>query len=80
MFIRIVIILIVVVIHIDIPNRSIHLEVDDDRIAERRKLQDELGWKPEMQRPRKVSLALKAYGLMATSADKGAVRDLSVFL
>ena len=68
------------IIHIDIPNRSIHLEVDDDRIAERRKLQDELGWKPEMQRPRKVSLALKAYGLMATSADKGAVRDLSVFL
>ncbi len=68
------------IIQIDIPNRSIHLQVDDDLLAERRKFQDELGWKPEMQRPRKVSAALKAYGLMATSADKGAVRDLSAFL
>ena len=68
------------VIQIDIPNRSIHLQVDDDLLAERRKFQDEVGWKPEMQRPRKVSAALKAYGLMTTSADKGAVRDLSAFL
>ncbi|MCS5687161.1 MAG: dihydroxy-acid dehydratase, partial [Acidimicrobiales bacterium] len=65
------------VIHIDIPNRSIYLDVDDERLAERRQFQDEIGWKPEMQRPRKVSAALKAYGLMATSADKGAVRDLT---
>ncbi len=68
------------VIQIDIPNRSIHLQVDDDLLAERRKFQDEVGWKPEMQRPRQVSAALKAYGLMTTSADKGAVRDLSAFL
>ena len=65
------------IIHIDIPNRTIRLDVDDTELAERRKLQDELGWKPEMQRPRKVSQALQAYALMATSADKGAVRDLS---
>ena len=65
------------VIHIDIPNRSIYLDVDDEHLAERRQSQDEIGWKPEMQRPRKVSAALKAYGLMATSADKGAVRDLT---
>ncbi|MEC7427626.1 MAG: dihydroxy-acid dehydratase [Actinomycetota bacterium] len=65
------------IIHIDIPNRTIRLDVDDTELAERRKLQDGLGWKPEMQRPRKVSQALQAYALMATSADKGAVRDLS---
>mgnify|MGYP003297599008 FL=1 len=68
------------IIRIDIPNRSIYLEVDDEELAKRRKIQDELGWSPEMQRPRKVSAALKAYGLMATSADKGAVRDLSACL
>jgi len=67
------------IIHIDIPNRTIRLDVDDTELAERRKLQDGLGWKPEMQRPRKVSQALQAYGLMATSADKGAVRDLGAF-
>ena len=67
------------IIHIDIPNRSIRLDVSESQLVERRKFQDEMGWKPEMQRPRKVSTALKAYGLMATSADKGAVRDLSAF-
>ena len=67
------------IIHIDIPNRSIRLDVSESQLVERRKFQDEMGWRPEMQRPRKVSTALKAYGLMATSADKGAVRDLSAF-
>ena len=67
------------IIHIDIPNRSIRLDVSESQLVERRNFQDEMGWKPEMQRPRKVSTALKAYGLMATSADKGAVRDLSAF-
>ena len=65
------------IIQIDIPNRTIHLDVDDEQLDNRREFQNEMGWKPEMQRPRKVSAALKAYGLMATSADKGAVRDLS---
>jgi dihydroxy-acid dehydratase len=36
------------------------------------------GWKPAQPRPRKVSAALKAYALLAMSADKGAVRDLSL--
>ena len=40
--------------------------------------QDKLGWKPVLARPRKISAALKAYALLATSADKGAVRDLSM--
>lgn len=35
------------------------------------------GWQPKEERPRKVSNALKAYGKMATAADKGAVRDIS---
>ncbi len=64
-------------IEIDIPNRSIQLMVDDDELARRRVEQDELGWQPAEPRPRKVSTALKAYALMATSADRGAVRDLS---
>ena len=35
-------------------------------------------WKPIKDRPRKVSASLKAYALLVTSADKGAVRDLSL--
>jgi dihydroxy-acid dehydratase len=37
-----------------------------------------LGWKPALPRPRKVSAALKAYAKLVMSADKGAVRDLSL--
>ena len=59
---------------IDIPNRSIQLQVSDEELAHRRIEQDKKGWKPA-QRARKVSTALKAYALLATSADKGAVRD-----
>jgi len=33
-------------------------------------------WKPAQPRPRKVSAALRAYAMLCTSADKGAVRDL----
>ena len=47
------------------------------QLAKRRAEQDAKGWKPVEARPRKVSAALKAYALLATSADKGAVRDLS---
>ncbi|EHE0026089.1 dihydroxy-acid dehydratase [Vibrio cholerae] len=63
-------------IAIDIPNRSITLEVSKSELAARRAEQDKLGWKP-VDRQRTVSLALKAYASMATSADKGAVRDKS---
>ena len=65
-------------IRIDIPNRSISVLVSDEELAKRRAEQDKLGWKPAKPRPRKVSAALKAYALLATSADKGAVRDLSM--
>ncbi|MCK9604859.1 MAG: dihydroxy-acid dehydratase [Methylomonas sp.] len=64
-------------IHIDIPNRSINVLVSDQELAQRRTEQDKLGWKPVKARPRKVSVALKAYAKFATSADKGAVRDLA---
>jgi dihydroxy-acid dehydratase len=64
-------------IHIDIPNRTINVLVSDEELAQRRTEQDQLGWKPVKPRPRKVSVALKAYAKFATSADKGAVRDLS---
>ncbi len=64
-------------IRIDIPNRRIDVLVNDDELARRRAEQDAKGWKPAKPRARKVSAALKAYALLATSADQGAVRDLS---
>ena len=66
-------------IHIDIPNRGIHLLIDDAEMAARREKQAARGkdaYKP-LDRQRVVSPALKAYALLATSADKGAVRDLA---
>lgn len=69
------------IIRIDIPNRSIDVRLTDEELAERRTLMEGKGkdaWKPEKARPRKVSTALKAYASMVTSADKGAVRDLSL--
>lgn len=65
------------IITIDIPNRSITLDIDDQELSRRRANQETLGWKP-VNRQREVSFALKAYASMATSADKGAVRDKSM--
>ena len=65
-------------IRIDIPARSINLVVDEDELAARRAEQDAKGWKPVQPRARKVSTALKAYALLATSADKGAVRNTAM--
>jgi len=63
-------------IEIDIPGRTIGLAVPDAELARRRAAQDVKGWKPAKARPRKVSQALRAYGLFATSAATGAVRQL----
>jgi dihydroxy-acid dehydratase len=63
-------------IEIDIPNRRIHLAVDDAELARRRAVQDERGWEPAQPRKRKVSTALKAYAKLTTSAAQGAVRKL----
>lgn len=66
-------------IEIDIPNRTIRLAISDEELAARR---DEMisrgakAWKP-VDRERYVSQALKAYAALATSADRGAVRDVS---
>ena len=63
-------------IEIDIPGRTIHLAVEDAELERRRTEQDRAGWKPEKPRKRKVTTALKAYAAFATSAARGAVRDL----
>jgi dihydroxy-acid dehydratase len=66
-------------IEIDIPNRSIHLAISDAELNKRRLAMDAKGdaaWQP-VDRERIVSAALQAYALMTTSADKGAVRDVS---
>ncbi len=64
-------------IKINIPMRSISLAVSDDELDSRKKELENYGWKPKKPRPRNVTPALKAYSKLATSADKGAVRDLS---
>ena len=66
-------------IDIDIPNRTMNLRVSDAELATRRAAmvaRGPLAWKP-VDRERYVSQALQAYGMMATSADRGAVRDIS---
>jgi len=63
-------------IEIDIPNRSIHLAVDQATLEARRAAMGALPWKPAAPRKREVSTALKAYALLASSAAKGAVRIL----
>ena len=63
---------------IDIPKRAINVLVDEAVLNERRTAQAALGFKPAKNRPRKVSPALKFYAKTVTSADRGAVRDLSL--
>jgi dihydroxy-acid dehydratase len=67
-------------ISIDIPNRRINVDIDDAELAARREAMDhaEKPWQPAKTRPRQVSPALKVYAKMVTSADKGAVRDLTL--
>ena len=63
-------------IRIDIPARRIDVLVDDATLAGRRADANAHGWTPRAPRPRKVTSALRAYALLATSADKGAVRHI----
>ena len=66
-------------IEIDIPNRHIHLAISDEEMAQRRANMESRGnqaWKP-VSRQRHVSAALRAYAAMATSADRGAIRDVT---
>jgi dihydroxy-acid dehydratase len=69
------------IIEIDIPNRSINVALSDAELSKRlaaMEARGEKAWKPLEVRPRKVTPALKVYAKMVTSADKGAVRDLSL--
>ncbi|MDF1855625.1 dihydroxy-acid dehydratase [Pseudooceanicola sp.] len=63
-------------IEIDIPNRTIHLAVDDAVLADRRAAQEAKGWTPAKPRKRKITGALRAYAALTTSAAKGAVRQI----
>ncbi|MBO8196005.1 dihydroxy-acid dehydratase [Streptomyces oryzae] len=61
---------------IDIPNRQLRLDVPDETLAARREAL--AGRYAPAARERKVSTALRAYAAMATSADRGAVRDVTL--
>lgn len=65
-------------IEIDIPNRSINIAISDEALDARRAAMEasDKPWRPK-DRVRKVSLSLKTFAMLATSADKGAVRDPS---
>ena len=66
-------------IMIDIPNRRIHLDVDDATLADRRRAMEarqDGSWKPR-NRTRAVSPALQAYAALTSNASRGAVRDIS---
>lgn len=66
------------IINIDIPNRTINVEISDDELKLRREAMEkkENKWQPQ-PRKRRVTDALKAYAMMTTSASKGAVRDIA---
>tara|TARA_B100000035_G_scaffold286426_1_gene270729 strand:- start:22829 stop:24688 length:1860 start_codon:yes stop_codon:yes gene_type:complete len=66
------------IINIDIPNRTINVEISDDELKLRREAMEkrENKWQPK-PRKRRITDALKAYAMMATSASKGAVRDIA---
>lgn len=64
------------IIDINIPQRTIKVELTDEQLAERRKAEESRGkaaFTPT-SRQREVSKALKAYAAMVSSADKGGVR------
>jgi dihydroxy-acid dehydratase len=65
-------------VDIDVATRRIELLVSCDVLDERRQRQLGRGGFRPMSRTRKVFNALRAYAAMATSADRGAVRDVAV--
>jgi dihydroxy-acid dehydratase len=67
------------VVEIDIPGRTLNLAVSDAVLAGRRTAMEakgEAAWQPVETRQRQVSMALRAYASMTTSAARGAVRDV----
>ena len=63
------------IIEISIPDRRIHLDVDEQTLITRRAAADQRGWTPK-SRERHVSAALKIFATFALSADKGAARQV----
>ncbi len=66
-------------IQIDIPNRTIHLDITDEEMGHRHGRMMAKGkdaWKPTEVRTRKITTALRAYAALTTSASRGAVRDV----
>ena len=64
-------------IEIDIPQRSIRIAISDEALAARRAAMEARGaeaWKPSEKRARNITMALKAYAALTTSAATGAVR------
>jgi dihydroxy-acid dehydratase len=64
-------------IEIDIPQRSIKIAISDEALAARRAAKEAKGadgWKPSEKRTRTITMALKAYAALTTSAATGAVR------
>ena len=64
-------------IEIDIPQRSIKIAISDEALAARRAAMEAKGadaWKPSEKRTRNITMALKAYAALTTSAATGAVR------
>jgi dihydroxy-acid dehydratase len=70
------------IIDIDIPLRTLRLDVSDTELADRRSRMEargSSGWKPA-HRQRQISRALEAYAALTTSASRGAVRDVSAYM
>lgn len=67
-------------IEIDVPNRKINLMISDEELKQRKEKmeQQQNPWQPKKKRIRKISKALELYSMVTSSADKGAVRDLSL--
>ncbi|MFP7365587.1 dihydroxy-acid dehydratase [Corynebacterium callunae] len=65
------------IVTIDVHNRQLEVEVSEEELQRRRDAMNasEKPWQP-VNRNRVVSKALRAYAKMATSADKGAVRQV----
>ena len=66
------------IIEINIPQRSINVNLSDEELNDRRKEEEARGSKAftPKKRDRKISNALKAYAMMVTSADKGGIRQI----
>ena len=65
------------IVSIDVHNRKLEVQVSDEELQRRRDVMNasEKPWQP-VNRNRVVTKALRAYAKMATSADKGAVRQV----